>query len=98
MLHLIKRQVKYKDVFKGTICKTYGLKYPKTTRTMLYILLTCVVTLFQMFPRMFKSREISNFNQDTDRVHASPINDIIPALPSISSFTFVEIKETPKLI
>lgn len=37
------------------------LKYPKTTRTVLYILLTCVLALSQMF-QMFKSREISNFN------------------------------------
>jgi len=64
----------------------FGLKYPKATRTMLYILLTCVLTLSQMFPRMFKSREIINFNQDTERIRASPINDIIPVLPSISDF------------
>jgi len=57
-----------------------------------YILLLFVLTLCQMFLRMFKSREISSFNQD--KVRVSPINDIIPTLPSIS----METMETPKTL
>lgn len=37
------------------------IKYPKTTITLLYILLFCLLSLSQMFLRMFKSREIINF-------------------------------------
>jgi len=72
-------------VFKGAACKIFRFKYPKTTRTMLYILLTCVLTLSQMFPTMFKSREISHFNQDTDCVSSfCCLSMIISALPSNS--------------
>jgi len=80
---------------KAQICRIFQLKYPKTTRTMLYILLTCVLTLSQMFLRMFKSREISNFNQDTERVRVSPINDIITL---DFRFYFVETIETSKTL
>ncbi len=41
---------------KGTTCTIFGFKYQKTT-TVLYILLTCVLGLSKMFPRMFKSRD-----------------------------------------
>jgi len=44
---------------------------------MLYILLTCVLTLSQMFPTIFKSREISNFNQDMNHLIALPVTDVI---------------------
>ncbi len=57
---------------KGTTCTILVFKYQKTT-TVLYILLTCVLGLSKMFPRMFKSREISHFN----RVLASPANNVI---------------------
>lgn len=45
------------------ICKIFAFKYPKTTSTVLYILFTCLNTLSQMFPTVFKSREIRTFNQ-----------------------------------
>ncbi len=51
-----------KSSVKGTICKIFALKYLKTTRTMLYILLTCVLTLSQIF-LTFKSREMCDFSQ-----------------------------------
>jgi len=38
-------------------------------KKMLYILLTCVLTLCQMFPTMFKSREINYFNQCNSPCH-----------------------------
>jgi len=40
-------------LLKGTICKIFALKYPQTIKTMLYILLTCVHTLTQIYPTMF---------------------------------------------
>ena len=36
---------------------------------MLYILLSCVLTLSQMFPTIFKPREICNFNQGNGPFH-----------------------------
>jgi len=36
---------------------------------MLYISLNCVLTLSQMFPTMFKPREICHFNQGNDLFH-----------------------------
>ncbi len=53
------------------------LKYPKITRTVLYILLTCVLTLSQMFRRIFKTREIAILNSGSSLFIASPANDVI---------------------
>ncbi len=39
---------------KGTICKIFVIRYPKTTCTVLYISCSC----FQKLPRICKSREI----------------------------------------
>ncbi len=53
------------------------LKYPKTTRTVLYILLTCVLTLSQTFQRMYNPEKYPILTSDTDRVLASPANEVI---------------------
>ena len=39
---------------KDTTHNTSELKCVKTTSPLLYILLSCVLKLFQMFPKMFK--------------------------------------------
>ena len=46
---------------KGTICNISALKCLKTTIPMLYIFMSCVLTLSQMFPPNVKPREICYF-------------------------------------
>ena len=65
----------------GIICNYSALKCLKTTRPMLYILLSCVLTLSQMFPTIFKPREICNLIKVTDRFIWSPVDGVIPPLP-----------------
>ena len=48
---------------KGTICKNFALKYPIISRPVLYILLSWLLTISQMFPTIFKSWENCDFNQ-----------------------------------
>lgn len=50
------------------ICSIPTLKCPKT-RPMLYIVLSCVFTSSQMFPTMFKPREICHFSQGNGAFH-----------------------------
>ena len=47
--------------FKGTICNISALKCLKMTIPMLYIFMSCVLTLSQMFPPNVKPREICYF-------------------------------------
>ena len=49
---------------------------------MLYVLLSCVLTLSQMFPTIFKPREIHNFNQGNGQFNLVTCG-VIPPLPKI---------------
>ncbi len=55
--------------FKDIIRNISTLKCLKTIWPTLYILLSRVLTLSQMFPAMFKPREICNFIQGTGTFH-----------------------------
>ena len=68
-------------VIKAIICNYSTLKCLKTTRPMLYVLLSCVLTLSQMFPTILKPREISHLIKVTGCFIWSPVNGIILPLP-----------------
>ena len=46
--------------FKATVYITCGIKMSKNVRHIMYILLSCVFVLFQMFQTVLKHKEIQN--------------------------------------
>ncbi len=75
---------------KGTICKIFVIKYLKTTYTVLYISCSCVLALFQNFPKICKFRDITVLKFDSFLyLHGhgcSNINDVISALSSVFAY------------
>ena len=78
-----------------------ALKYMKTSWTTFNILLICVITLYQLYPTIFKHREICSFNQGNGLLHVVRlhINGVICPLPLTSQPPAKVIKRfSPKTV